>query len=544
MRINKKLLLIFLLALVLRVYRLGAYPVGFHVDEAKVAWNAYSILKTGHDDKGNGLSLYYNSFGDYRLTGIIYSAIPSILIFGRNEFAVRSVSALIGALTVFPVYYLADILIDQKKKSSTSYWASFFLSTSIWHITTSRATSEVVIGVFFALSSLYFFLKAIKFKDEKYFKYSFFLFLISFLFYHSIRALVPIFLFITILFYYKNLKKILKPTLITFLGVFLISFILIFNFRGLGRFSQTSIFSDVEIKKDIQKLQNQDLKDRQRITFFDSKFLIYFSNFIKEYSSYFSGGFFLGSDVFPLRYITPNIGVMSFLEVSLLVFGLILSIKNKKNSLLLVFLLVSPLIASITTEDTPNLHRAFFEFVFAIIFVSYAANYLQIKFKKVAIFLILILSLINILSFWHSYTVHAKYEISGVRNYGMKELANYLNKNSSYYDKIIITGDPDSPYPWMAFFNNYPPHEFNKIIVNRDKGDVTFRNFVFVLKRCPSDDIVRRKIYERLLLVDTGGMCGVESKIHDGINANIIYEIKRPDGTSAFTLWVHEKDLL
>src|SRR3989344_1914413 len=101
---NKYLLFIFLLALFLRVWQLGTVPDGFHIDEVKVGWNAYSILKTGLDDRGNSLALYYNSFGDFRPTGIFYITIPSILLFGKNEFAVRFPSALLGALTVFPLY--------------------------------------------------------------------------------------------------------------------------------------------------------------------------------------------------------------------------------------------------------------------------------------------------------------------------------------------------------------------------------------------------------------------------------------------------------
>ena len=62
----KFIILIFLLALGLRIYKLGTFPVGFHVDEVKVGWNALSILKTGKDDWGNRLALYYNSFGDFR----------------------------------------------------------------------------------------------------------------------------------------------------------------------------------------------------------------------------------------------------------------------------------------------------------------------------------------------------------------------------------------------------------------------------------------------------------------------------------------------
>ena len=42
------------------------------------------MLKTGADDKGNKFSLYYNTFGDYRPTGIFYFTMPSIYVFGEK----------------------------------------------------------------------------------------------------------------------------------------------------------------------------------------------------------------------------------------------------------------------------------------------------------------------------------------------------------------------------------------------------------------------------------------------------------------------------
>src|SRR4030043_303316 len=139
---KKLLFIIFLLALLLRVYKLGTFPIGFHIDEAKVAWNAYSILKTGKDDLGKSFSLYYNTFGDYRPTGIFYVTIPSIIIFGQSEFAVRFPSAFFGALTVISLYFfVAELMKSNKQKvkySLSGMTASFLLAVSPWHIETGR----------------------------------------------------------------------------------------------------------------------------------------------------------------------------------------------------------------------------------------------------------------------------------------------------------------------------------------------------------------------------------------------------------------------
>src|SRR5260221_13037761 len=109
-KIPKILVFIFLLALFIRLFKLDTFPLGFHVDEAKVAWESLSILKTGQDDHGNLLALHYNSFGNYRPTGIFYSTIPSLILFGKTNFAVRFPSAFFGALTVFPLYAFSFLI--------------------------------------------------------------------------------------------------------------------------------------------------------------------------------------------------------------------------------------------------------------------------------------------------------------------------------------------------------------------------------------------------------------------------------------------------
>ena len=103
---KKPIFWILILALVVRFYKLGSFPIGFHVDEVKVGWESLSIAKTLKDDKLNFLPLYYNSFGDYRPTGIFYLSMPAIFIFGNTPFAVRFTSALFGSLSVALVYML------------------------------------------------------------------------------------------------------------------------------------------------------------------------------------------------------------------------------------------------------------------------------------------------------------------------------------------------------------------------------------------------------------------------------------------------------
>jgi len=61
---NKKLLIIFLISLIIRLYQISYPPLLW--DEASLGYNAYSILQTGRDEYGKLLPLIFKSFGDYK----------------------------------------------------------------------------------------------------------------------------------------------------------------------------------------------------------------------------------------------------------------------------------------------------------------------------------------------------------------------------------------------------------------------------------------------------------------------------------------------
>src|SRR3989344_5129167 len=109
------LLAIIILAVVLRFYKLGTTPPSLYWDEVSLGYNAYSILKTGFDEHHHFLPLTnFAAFGDYKPPGYIYATVPSIALFGLNEFAVRFPSALFGTLTVFLAYLISKKLFKNE----------------------------------------------------------------------------------------------------------------------------------------------------------------------------------------------------------------------------------------------------------------------------------------------------------------------------------------------------------------------------------------------------------------------------------------------
>jgi 4-amino-4-deoxy-L-arabinose transferase-like glycosyltransferase len=493
--------------------------------------------------------LYYNTFGDYRPTGIFYVTLPSLLLFGRTEFAVRFPSALLGALSVFPLYLFVSEFT--KKKGQLPLISSFLLAISPWHIEVSRATSEVVISMFFALFSLYFLLKTIHAQKGNYALLSSFFIGISYLFYHSIRFLAPLFFLTTILFYFRQIRVSKNKKFVYGTLVFVLFLTLLFSMTAESRkrFNQVSILSDMDTTYEIQRLRSENTSTNFLKNTFDSKYVVFTRRFLTEYASYFSPDFLIGNNAKPYRYSTPGSGLITYFEFVLLLIGLAQIAKGKKSFLPLALLLIAPLPASITTEDTPNLHRSLLMVPFLTIIEGYGLlALLQLKkhfnFLKVGTFAFLIL---NFSLFLYMYFAHSLFhkpfikdyvlDASSYRNVGTKELILKLEQIKGNYEKIVVTSFPDSPYPWYAFFTNKDPGQFNKFAIKRTEGPWQYQNIVFSEHKCPSDNYFLTEKEEKLLVVDSGvPYCPYESKITDGLEIKVVDKIPGPAGSEAYAL--------
>ncbi len=498
-KIPKLLILIFIPALFLRLFRLDTFPLGFHVDEAKVAWESLSILKTARDDHGNFLALYYNSFGDYRPTGIFYTTIPSLVIFGKSNFAVRFPSAFFGALTIFPIYFLA---LTTTKKKSIALIAALVLAIIPWDVTTSRATSEVVISCFLILTSLAFVTKKPKL--------SFVLLSASFLFYHSARVMGPL-LMITWMSYLLSQKKInfSKKLVLGFLATSLFSLVLLLSPSGLSRYNQV-------------KLASPNLR-----------------NIIIQYTSYFDPNFLIGDIAKPFRYTTGNVGIVSIPIFLCFLLGIFYIIKTNKDKILILLFIIGPIPAALTLEDSPNLHRAFFMLPFLVIIAAIGFNWLWEKHRLISKIMI-ICALWSFISFATNYLDINNNFAFQYRNPQTKRLALYLASVRNNYTKIYVTNDPDSPYPWYGFFNNINPSTFNAAQEKNIDGKWNFENFVWDNTKCPAAkafDVSKKDLTIKKIMVVDNGACFTDFSNHP--EAKIIKEFDY-NGKVNYRIWEYE----
>jgi len=128
-----------------RLWLLDRLPAGFTPDEAAFGYNAYSLLKTGRDEWGipfwklplTGLK----SFGDYKLPLLAFLIVPSVRIFGLNEFSTRLPNAVLGILSVSVMYVLASRLGGRK----AGLLAAFLMFISPWNFSLARDPTRSVL---------------------------------------------------------------------------------------------------------------------------------------------------------------------------------------------------------------------------------------------------------------------------------------------------------------------------------------------------------------------------------------------------------------
>lgn len=515
--LEKWIYIIFFLALLLRIYKLGDFPIGFHVDEVKVGWNALSIATTLKDDKNEILPIYYNTFGDHRLTGIFYISIPSIILFDNTIFAVRFTSALFGALSVFPVYLITRMLMKNRKKVGVI--AGLILAVSPWHIAASRATSEVVISSFFVLFSIYFFMKLIEDQNKKFIYLTLLSTIASYFLYHSARILIPLYLITTYLLLAKKFNKLL---LIPIIFSLILTTVLTFNKSATERFKQVSIFKNEDVQYELERSG-------------ENKILVYSRNIIEEYGKYFSSDFLIGEAAKPYRYITPGVGLLNYIDILLLLTGVYFIIRKKNPIILILFLLISPLPAILTVEDSPNLHRSFY--MMPIIAIIESIGFYYIKNKKIALSVIFV----GLFYFFYSYLFRSelrfpyqKYiyrDSPTYRNIGNVELSKKINEYAKNYDLIYITNFPDNLYSWYAYLNDLDPKEFNEKSYIENSNERRYMNIIFSDTKCPSDHAFETTA--KILVIDAAE-CNTEVKIKDGMKAKIIEVVKRSDNSDVY----------
>jgi 4-amino-4-deoxy-L-arabinose transferase-like glycosyltransferase len=478
---------IFFLATYLRLYHLNNTPVSVNLDEAAIAYDSYSILKTGKDQFENFMPLIFKSTNDYKMPLYIYLSVVPIKVFGLNAFAVRFPSAIAGILAVLLTYFLVkEIFINFRGKQKLAFLAFFLLAVSPWHLQFSRGAFEANVATMLNIAAILFFLKGLRAKNYL-LLISFFLFGLTLFTYHSAKMVSPLILLFLMLMNYKQLlanKRLSMFALATF-GLFILIFLPFANSKEIQmRFTTMNIFNLEQQISDsantIVRESNEGLTYSAKI--FHNRRLLMFNydgvkRFLLNYLTHFNPDFYYQGDANRM-YHAPGFGLVLFFEPIFLILGIICYFKylRERNNMFIIFWSLLAFVPSALVWQAPSSVRSLIIMpavqIFTGIGIFYAARFIQGKWRARlylgTFHLFLIVCFCSAFSaYLHQYFVHLNYEYAKDWFYGKKEAVAYTESVKDKYQKILISNNrTDWQYMHWLFYSQYDP----TIYLNVDKG--------------------------------------------------------------------------
>lgn len=509
-------ILILVLAVFLRFFDLSKVPPSLYWDEASLGYNAYSILKTGHDEHGKFMPLTnFAAYGDYKPPLYVYFTVPTIALFGLTETAIRFPSAFFGSLTVLIAYLLArkifkdeiEVIKISKFEIDIPILTTFFLAISPWHLQFSRGAFEANLGLFFSTLGIYLFFK---FREGKSFwiLISLLSFLAGMYTFTGQRLFVPFILIILFIQFRKRILhsyKIVIISLVIFAAIFYPMYIFATKtLEGRLRFEEVTIFRNLNPINDSIRFRSQDNFSWWSSVLHNRRFHRA-GEYLTHYFDAFNPRFlFTKGDVNPRLSIQEN-GQLYYFEVFTLLTGIYFLFlkKQKYRFLIIAWLLVSPL-GPATARETPHALRMIHILpTFQLISAYGVINFLNsVRHKRIALFITIISIVMSFTFYIQNYYLHYPKIYSNDWQYGYKQAVETVGPLYKEADEVIVEKSLGRPYIYFLIYMKTDPNIFQKLAsVTRDKFyflDVkSFDKFKFV------DNVDYTQLHGKVLYVST-----------------------------------------
>lgn len=539
------IIIVFLVSLFFRFYQITKMPISLNWDEAAFGYNAFSILETGRDEYGTRLPLEFKSVGDYKCPLFVYLTVPVIKLFGLNEFGIRFLSSLFGAMSVVILFLIVKELFG---RTLVAFLSSILLAISPWHLQFTRAQGDVSVSSLFVVLGVYLFLKWIK-NGGYYLYFSVLSFVITFYSYFGERFFTPVlYLFLCIFFRREIIDKKTQFIKSILLGILLFLPLLatLLSSGQKSKILMTTIFGH---KRPVEYLEKTKKEDRGSLIFniFHNAGVEYGTMIVARYLNHFSPDFLFINGPPDDRQRIEGMGMLYWSDIVLLIF-LVTGFKKsvfKKKSLIfvLIWLAISPL-PSIITRDPVHARRAF-NMIYPISilsgiglmnFIDYVRNSKKLFYKYILISgfsLIFVWSLGFYLLSYYIYSPLKTFKGPGGWQYGYKQLVEFVSPIKNKYDRIVVDTTYQGPYLFFLFYEKYPPLLYQKqaVLIKKNENDLGegkgYDKYIFREIYWPVDRGIKKSLFagppERIPLNDI-----------DPKQARILKTIYFPDSTIAF----------
>jgi len=477
LRVIFAFILISLVAAVVRFIHLETSPPSLNWDEVSHGYNAYSLMKTGKDQWGKSWPLFnFRAYGDYPMVLNMYLTIPSIKLFGLNEFGIRFPSAFLGFLTVIISFFLGQTIFASH---TPSLLLTFLVAISPWMVLPSRAVFQSTVAQFFLISGITLFFYAFR-KGKVYFlPLATFFWAISAYGYHNTRVISPLLFLGTLFVWWREIRVSLRKRSFWWFGA-LVIFLLFSVPQLINLFSPESRARGQWVflidQGAISKI------NEQRGLFSGNKFLArllynkitYFvPQFAENFLSYFDPKnlFFKGGDHY--QFSVPDFGVLPVLGLPFFYLGAIwlfkTAISGEKKSLFLLGWLILGLLPASVTKGKFQVIRASSILPLPQILIVYGLllvfNWLKKRSYaegKLILIIFVVGCLIDFGRWWINFNNFYRIYYSWAWQYGYKEAVGFVEENYDKYDKIVITKKYGEPHEFVLFYWPWDPVAYQR----------------------------------------------------------------------------------
>lgn len=467
---SKKLLAIILLITILggflRFYKLTENPPSLNGDEISMAYDAYSILKTGMDQYGKFMPITFQSVGDYKNPLPIYLMTLPIKVFGLSDFSVRFQNALIGTLMI-PVFFL--FLFKVLKDRAVALVGALLFTISAWHTFYSRIEYETLVASFFILLGIWFFIKIFEGGRKWAFLSAFFLILTMYTA-PAPRLFIPIFIIVVLVFSYPKFKgrrdKLIIFVLTCFSLVLPLVYATLFEKAG-TRLTMVLISNDIEFQRYILLKYFNSIVDAPLLVFF----------WAKRYISYLQPDFIFINGLNATAPNTFGLGMLYLFELPWLMLGIAEFIKRKipYKGIFIIWLFAGIMPDSITNNQLHAGRLLHIAPVIILLITLGALKFFKLvlnltnQYARMAISTFFILFVILVLV--HAYltfAVHFPRAKGESIDEGLKEAVLFMREHEKDYKEVVF--DPrrgiegpylvSNPYLYVLFYTKYDPRTY------------------------------------------------------------------------------------
>ena len=509
MKIKKEVLatiLVLLISLLLRFWRLDLNPVGLVHDEIHQLVNAKSMALTGEGAAGTGAGIFQNE--PYCDGNCVFGELPSYILipFAYFKYSFPELKIPLILASVLMVFWFIKLFENLTKNKWIGIIVGLMLAINPWAVNFGRTAYENVFSFMFYAWSLYLLTKKpFKLKNQL---IAIILGLAASMSYFGAKPIFVPLMLVGLGYGYwierKNIKKYIFLSLLTFGLMIVYGLVLKNSFAGL-RMNETKLINQ-EIISQVNEERRMSLEVPMVRDIFINKYTVLTKILLKKYFAGLAPNYlFNEGEVGYDHFMIAGHPFMYLIDLPMILLGFyyLAIISVPAVSLILAIIFILPITPMISNYATTYALRSGLMYPVLAAMAGMGVYFLikKIKNKKIKIWsglILLSIYLLSLINFLVMYWYRNPFEKSGGWVFFERQAVKYVNliKSENKEVKIeIITKDPvDMVYEYAVFSgkinNKNFINEMNKIIKNRSY-EIDGIKF---LKNCPIK-IEKDKVY-------------------------------------------------